>query len=49
VWEGYAADNVNWFVTNNRIWLQVGLAVRDSDGAFIGCRTSVRLPKHETA
>jgi hypothetical protein len=32
VWEGYAADNVNWFVTNNRIWLQVLLAVRDSDG-----------------
>jgi hypothetical protein len=30
--EGYAADNVNWFVFNNRIWLQVALAVRDVDG-----------------
>jgi len=32
VQEGYAADNVNYFVFNDRIWLQVALAVRDSDG-----------------
>ena len=30
--EGYAADNVNYFVFNDRIWLQVALAVRDLDG-----------------
>lgn len=33
--EGYAADNVNWAVYNNRVLLVVSLAVRDSDGFTI--------------
>jgi hypothetical protein len=32
VQEGYAADNVNYFVSEDLLWLQVLLAVRDSDG-----------------